>query len=109
MGSNTVEELGTVFDVTPTLLYLLDIPIGRDMRLGKVMSKVVSPDLLAVREVKKVETHDTDFRLPTYSKSSQEGDRAFIEKFEALGYIDASGSTRNSGSEFKMGSSGKKD
>ncbi len=93
--------MGTVMDVTPTLLYLLDIPVGRDMKLGKVMKSVVSEELMKSRPVEYVRTHDIDFRPPTSSKSSKDGDRAFIERFEALGYID--GDSGRSVPDFEMG------
>lgn len=82
-----LDELGTVFDVTPTLLYLLDIPVGRNMKYGTVMKKVVSPELLDRRKVEFIDSHDIDFRPPTRSASSKSGNKAFIEKFEQLGYL----------------------
>jgi hypothetical protein len=87
LDMGALEELGTVFDVTPTLLYLLDIPVGRNMKYGTVMKKVVEPDLLEKRNVEFIDSHDIDFRPPTRSASSREGNKAFIEKFEQLGYL----------------------
>lgn len=100
------EVLGTVFDVTPTLLYLLDIPIGRNMKSGKVMKGLVTDALLQSRAIAHIDSHDVDFRPPTSSRSSRKGDKDFIERFEALGYIDGEGKDRVS-SDFKMGPKGK--
>jgi hypothetical protein len=102
LAMESLEEMGTVFDVTPTLLYLLDIPIGRNMKLGKVMKSVVSRELLDARPIRHIDSHDIDFRPPTSSRSSRKGNKAFIEKFAALGYIDAAGQDV-AVPEFKMG------
>lgn len=107
LESNSLDEMGTVFDVTPTLLYLLDIPVGRNMKLGRVMKSVVSQDLLASRPVEHIDSHDIDFRPPTRSRSSREGNQAFIEKFAALGYIDAEG-VDTAAPEYKLGPGKKK-
>jgi len=82
-----IPSLGTVFDIAPTLLYLLDIPVGRDMRLGRVMKNVVTPEQIRKRPVEFVETHDEGFRPATPSLSSEEADREFVKRFEALGYL----------------------
>ena len=89
------EELGTVLDVTPTILYLLDIPVGRDMKYGKVMKNVVGAGLLDARPVEFIDSHDVDFRPPTASRSSRAVNQAFVSRFKDLGYIDGSGAAQN--------------
>ncbi|MBU0754643.1 MAG: alkaline phosphatase family protein, partial [Planctomycetes bacterium] len=107
LDPESLAEMGTVFDITPTLLYLLDIPVGRNMKLGRVMRNVVDPDLLARRPVEHIDSHDTDFRPPTSSRTSRKGDKAFLEKFAALGYIDAAGGETEV-PDFQMGPGKKK-
>jgi len=101
LEKEALQEMGTVFDVAPTVLYLLDIPVGRNMKLGRVMKSVVDESLLASRPVEHIDSHDVDFRPPTSSRSSHKGDKAFREKFAALGYIDSDGGENTS--EFKLG------
>lgn len=91
LEQETYDELGTVLDVTPTLLYLLDIPVGRDMKYGKVMKAVVEAGLLERRPVEFIDSHDVDFRPPTASRTSREANQAFVDRFRDLGYIDGSG------------------
>jgi hypothetical protein len=74
-------------DVTPTILYLMDIPLGRDMKGGGVMKKIMRQDFLASRPIEHVDTHDTDFRPPTSSRISRAGEKAFTKKFKDLGYF----------------------
>ncbi len=80
-------ELGSVFDIAPTVLYLLDIPVGRDMRLGKVMKSVLSREQFATRAVEFVDSHDEGFRPPTPSLSSEDADREFRDRMRKLGYM----------------------
>jgi hypothetical protein len=79
-------EVGTIYDVAPTVLYLLGLPVGRDMRHGKVLKNILLPEQLERRAVEYVDTHDKGFRPATLSISSGEGDSEFLEKFRALGY-----------------------
>jgi len=103
LGIKDIEELGTVFDITPTILYLLDIPVGRDMRPGGVMKTVVSDAQLKKRPIEKIDTHDVDFRPPTAPISSRDSDRSYVEVFKKLGYIDAGPQN----AKFEMGEKGK--
>jgi predicted AlkP superfamily phosphohydrolase/phosphomutase len=100
LESGTLDNIGNVLDITPTLLYLMDIPVGRDMKGGRVMKSVVDPHLLDARPVEYVDTHDVDFRPPTSSRRSIAGEKAFIKNFSGLGYIDGG---KSDASEFKMG------
>ncbi len=80
-------DIGSVFDVAPTILYLLDIPVGRDMKPGKVMRGILTSEQLSTRKVEYEESHDKGFRPPTPSRSSREADKEFIERFQELGYL----------------------
>jgi len=101
------EQIGTVFDVTPTLLYLMDIPVGRDMKPGKIMTeKLISSAQLKKRPVQdKIETHDVGFRPPSAPLTSSVNDEAFKEKMKGLGYMGAGGGGSN---KIKLGPRGKK-
>lgn len=46
LATKSFDKLGSVLDVTPTLLYLMDLPVGEDMKSGGVMEKVVNKRLL---------------------------------------------------------------
>jgi len=80
-------ELGSVFDITPTVLYLLDIPVGRDMNLGKVQKNILSPAQIQNRAIEFVDSHDEGFRPPTPSLSSEDADREFRDRMRKLGYL----------------------
>ena len=83
-----------VLDMTPTLLHLQAVPVGRDMA-GSVLLSVLVEDA-AVRPVESVATHEKGpppARLPQPIPVPGEAD--VIERLRSLGYIGGSeGGTR---------------
>jgi predicted AlkP superfamily phosphohydrolase/phosphomutase len=76
--------LGSVFDVTPTLLTLLGIPVGEDMK-GEVMEAVILPGAGSVP------THDSEEWLAARREQRGEQieqDPERMRQLRALGYID---------------------
>lgn len=67
-------------DVTPTLLYLLDMPVGQDMD-GKVFSEV---EELIGRKVATIPTHERASRAST----DEPVDKDTWESLRGLGYVD---------------------
>ena len=85
--------LGSVLDVTPTLLALLGLPVGRDMD-GRVMRGIIEPTYLAEHPVEYVRSHDPWLAFDTAwfgqdSSVSHEGAEELerLEQLRALGYI----------------------
>ena len=76
----------SVLDVTPTMLALLGLPVGRDMD-GRVLEEAIEPNWLEQHPPRFIDSHDADF-VP----QNAEVDRALPEVLEgrlrALGYID---------------------
>ena len=97
--SRELAQVGTIFDVAPTLLYLLDIPVGRSMGAGRVMKWILESALVKGRPVEYVDNHDEGFRPPTASRSSAEADREFIDRMKALGYMGG----QEESESFRMG------
>ncbi|MCZ6767582.1 MAG: alkaline phosphatase family protein [bacterium] len=80
--------LCSVLDVTPTLLTLMGIPVGRDMD-GLASTHIVESDWLDEHKVEAVATHDTKewraSRRAAALRSPHEAER--LEQLRALGYI----------------------
>jgi hypothetical protein len=89
----TVEDIvpvGSVFDVAPTLLALLGVPVGEDMR-GRVLTRLIDPRLPAGRgEVETVPSHDTTEWLASRARAGRGAarDAERIEQLRELGYIE---------------------
>ena len=82
-------ELGSVIDVTPTLLALVGVPLGEDMA-GQVMSEVVEGDFLESHPPSSVATHDTPEWLASRPQQalSADAEEQRLEQLRALGYIE---------------------
>ncbi len=74
----------TVFDVTPTVLYLLGLPVGEDMD-GRVLTEAIVPKVLAERNIAWVATHDTGTRGGEPRPSPIDDD--ILEELQRLGYV----------------------
>jgi predicted AlkP superfamily phosphohydrolase/phosphomutase len=74
----------SVFDVTPTALYLMGLPVGEDMD-GRVLVEAISPELLAARPVEWTPTHDTGTRGGDPRESPV--DEEILKELETLGYV----------------------
>jgi predicted AlkP superfamily phosphohydrolase/phosphomutase len=76
----------SIYDVTPTLLYLFDFPVASDME-GRILEEAFEKSYVTVN----VPTFITSFETEPPSKYSQltstESDAEILEKFKALGYI----------------------
>jgi predicted AlkP superfamily phosphohydrolase/phosphomutase len=75
----------TVYDVLPTLLYLLDLPVPDDMP-GRVLSEAIGDELRANRKLA--------YSAPLGSRDSGDptpiptgDDEAYLEQLRALGYV----------------------
>jgi hypothetical protein len=80
--------LGSVLDVTPTLLHLLGLPLGDDMD-GGVMQGLGLP-ARPLRGAASVPTHDTPEWLAARASRMREalGEQERLEQLRSLGYID---------------------
>ena len=77
-----------MFDVTPTLLALQGLPVGRDMD-GEVMRDVVDPDYLTARPVDYVDSHTDEAWLAARTDETLQpaGTEERLEQLRNLGYI----------------------
>ncbi len=83
-----LERVGSVLDVLPTLLVLLDLPVGADMD-GRPMLDLLSPELLAVRPPRSIPTHDTPQWLREHEafRADSRDLEERLEQLRALGYV----------------------
>ena len=88
-SANGIASLGTIFDVAPTVLAILGVPVGRDME-GDVMTDVVARSWLERHPVRYVDTHTDDAWQTRRERSSGRADGLAerLDQLRALGYID---------------------
>ena len=75
-----------VLDITPTVLYLLDLPVGRDME-GRVLEEIIDPRLLAARPVKRLPTHESGVEPESGVPATSKAEARLLEELRSLGYI----------------------
>ncbi len=81
-------EDASVYDITPTVLYLLGLPVATDMT-GKVLVSAINEDLLSKKPVRYVDTYEKNKRpLSQKPIRSPEDEKIIKERMRSLGYIN---------------------
>jgi predicted AlkP superfamily phosphohydrolase/phosphomutase len=84
---SSLPRVGSVLDVTPTLLALFGIPIGRDMD-GAVMESVLQEHVLAGQPITWIDSHTPlGWRGAPEEVQEVDGDER-VRQLRALGYLD---------------------
>lgn len=85
-GASTREA--TLYDVAPTVLALLGLPVPRDMP-GRVLEELVAPSFWEEHPIAFVESYDEVLGERRYADASEvlDPDRGQLEELEALGYF----------------------
>ncbi|HEX5009821.1 MAG TPA: alkaline phosphatase family protein [Planctomycetota bacterium] len=78
---------GSVVDVTPTLLALLGIPVGKDMRGRAVLTLLEPGPARDNAKLPPVPSHDEGFRAPVMDDVPAQMSNNFEQHFQALGYL----------------------
>jgi predicted AlkP superfamily phosphohydrolase/phosphomutase len=81
----------SLFDVTPTVLYLMGYPVGEDMA-GRVLTEYLDEDFVSAHPVRTIPTYE-DFIVRSDARAeitagAEESDNAILERLRALGYIN---------------------
>jgi predicted AlkP superfamily phosphohydrolase/phosphomutase len=76
----------SIVDITPTVLYLLGLPIGADMA-GQVIRDLVDPAFLSARPPRTIPTHEPKSPRATDAPVASPMDEAIKERLRSLGYI----------------------
>lgn len=89
LRSQDIPRLGRIFDVAPTVLALLGLPVGADME-GEAMTHVLEPALLAARPLREVATHTPPgwFRKRSLPDADEPHAEERLEQLRSLGYIE---------------------
>lgn len=75
----------SILDVTPTILYLQGLPLGKDMD-GRVIDEAIESDYLTAHKVEFIPSHDTN-RKAQKRRMDKGISKKLEEELKALGYI----------------------
>ncbi|MFT7462339.1 MAG: putative AlkP superfamily phosphohydrolase/phosphomutase [Pseudohongiellaceae bacterium] len=88
VSNGALAPVGQVTDVAPTVLALLGIPPGRNMR-GRVLVNLLKPEARAtVEALGRIESHDEGFRDPVMTEMPAEKNADFVKRMAELGYFE---------------------
>jgi predicted AlkP superfamily phosphohydrolase/phosphomutase len=74
-----------IYDILPTLLYILDLPVGEDMD-GQIIAEAFEESFLKSRAIRTTPTYEVKPRKVRPTRD-RELDRRTLEELRALGYI----------------------
>jgi arylsulfatase A-like enzyme len=77
---------GSVLDVTPTVLALLGMPVGRDMD-GRVLRNAITTEFLKENPITYIDTYDTGLELEE-TTDEEPVSKELLSRLRALGYIE---------------------
>lgn len=78
-------EKANVFDITPTLLYLFDLPLGKDMD-GRVLLDAFEDKFARKRKIRYIPTFEGPY-TSTPKRDVKALDKEVLEELRSLGYI----------------------
>jgi hypothetical protein len=89
LSRSDILSLGSVVDVTPTLLALMGLPLNENIN-GRVLTHVLDEEALTRRQQHTVLTHDTeDWRVAREEeRRAAPGQNERLEQLRLLGYIE---------------------
>jgi predicted AlkP superfamily phosphohydrolase/phosphomutase len=90
-----LENVCNIYDITPTILAIMRVPIGNDMD-GKVVKNIFHDRFRIDRQPPAVPTHDTDYFMEIQARRKNEeyfkrlNEKERLQQLRSLGYIDDS-------------------
>ena len=76
----------SVTDITPTILALMGLPVGRDMP-GRVLEEIIDPEFLAAHPVQYVDSYEEHIDRERLAGTIDESEERQLEYLRSLGYI----------------------
>ena len=76
----------SILDITPTVLYLLGLPVGRDME-GRVLEAAIDPGFLAANPPRAIATHEVRTHEGQDAAVPTDADERIKDRLKSLGYL----------------------
>ena len=80
------ERKASILDITPTVLYLLGLPIGKDME-GRVLEEAIDPTFLATTPPRAIPTHEVRPDRKPEPAVPTDADERIKDRLKSLGYL----------------------
>ncbi|MFQ5502108.1 MAG: hypothetical protein ACE5EQ_07375, partial [Phycisphaerae bacterium] len=91
LSKKDIPEIASVEDITPTILTIVGIPVGRDMD-GSTLSHLFKPEIAKIMKVAEIETHTTGEWLSSrgIEQRTIPGSEERMNQLRSLGYLGGS-------------------
>lgn len=76
----------TIYDVTPTILALLGVPIGKDMD-GRVLKDIIKEECLIKKPLVYIDSHDSDLNSKRKDQKISPFDEEMKDRLRSIGYL----------------------
>lgn len=86
IGATAMPRVASVFDLAPTLLYLLDLPVGSDMP-GVVLSKILATLDTGSSRIHYTPSYD-QLQVEIRQQEDQGHDTERLRQLRSLGYVE---------------------
>lgn len=80
-------ESASVYDIAPTILYLMGLPVAKDMD-GSVLTEAIRDDFLKRHSIKYIESYEVDIEKKEERPIRSPHDEEIKERMRSLGYIN---------------------
>jgi hypothetical protein len=75
-----------IYDILPTLLYLFDLPVAKDMD-GQVLVEAFEEKFLKRQPIRYIDSYEGEVKIKKKQKRDEALDKETLEELRALGYI----------------------
>jgi len=75
-----------IYDILPTLLYLFDLPVARDID-GQVLVEAFEEKFLKRQPIRYIDSYEGEVKIKKKQKRDEALDKKTLEELRALGYI----------------------
>ena len=81
-----VETSAHLYDIAPTVLALLGLPVPDDMP-GRVLEDIIEPEFLEQHPIRTIDSYESYLELPRVAIADETPDEEALEMLRSLGYI----------------------
>jgi predicted AlkP superfamily phosphohydrolase/phosphomutase len=80
------DRTASILDITPTVLYLLGLPVGEDME-GRVLEEAIDPTFFAAHRPRTITTYEVKEHEGREAAVPTDADERIKERLKSLGYL----------------------
>ncbi len=76
----------SIADITPTILALMGLPVGKDMA-GRVLEEIIDPKFLSAHPVKYIDSYENYIKRKQFVSTTKVGEDEQLDYLRSIGYV----------------------